>query len=210
MTSTPANDFVCGVLAVQGDVREHEQALARFGIATRQVRRPEHLDGLGGIVLPGGESSTMLKMLAFQGLEEPLGAFLRSGRPVLATCAGLILCARRVVQPEQRSYGVLDVTVARNAWGRQFWSGTVPLATGGASGLPDPISGVFIRAPRILEVGPGCEVLARRDGEPVLVRQGAVLGASFHPELEERHPATALFAAALRRGVAGARAGRVG
>lgn len=193
---------LCGVLAIQGDVREHVQALERHGIATRAVRRPEHLEGLDGIVLPGGESSTMLKMLAFQGLWDPLGAFLRSGRPVLATCAGLILCADEVRDPQQKSYGVLDVAVARNAWGRQIRSGTFELRTHGAADLPDPMHGVFIRAPGIVAVGPACEVLASREGQPVLVRQGAVLGASFHPELEDDHPVTDLFVAALRGAVA--------
>ena len=133
--STQDRTPLCGVLAIQGDVREHVQALARHGIATRAVRRPEHLESLDGIVLPGGESSTMLKMLAFQGLWEPLGAFLRSGRPVFATCAGLILCADDVQSPAQQSYGVLDVSVARNAWGRQIRSGTFELRTHGAAGL---------------------------------------------------------------------------
>jgi 5'-phosphate synthase pdxT subunit len=192
-----AHPPVCGILAIQGDVREHQQALERRGVATRLVRRPGHLAGLAGLVLPGGESSTMLKMLAFQQLEAPLGELLRSGIPVLATCAGLILCAREVVSPSQRSYGVLDVKVARNAWGRQIRSGTFELRAGGRAGLPDPMSGVFIRAPGIVEVGPACEVLAIRDGEPVLVRQGRVLGASFHPELEDAHPVVDLFVAAL-------------
>lgn len=192
---------LCGVLAIQGDVREHVQALARRGIATRAVRRPEHLEGLDGIVLPGGESSTMLKMLAFQGLWEPLGALLRSGRPVFATCAGLILCADDVQSPAQQSYGVLDISVSRNAWGRQIHSGTFELRTHGAAGLPDPMSGVFIRAPGIVAVGPACEVLATREGQPVLVRQGAVLGASFHPELEDHHPVIDLFVASLRGSV---------
>jgi 5'-phosphate synthase pdxT subunit len=181
------------VLAVQGDVREHEIALREFGLATRLVRRPEHLSGLAGLAMPGGESSTMLKLLAIQELESPLGEFLRSGKPVLATCAGLILCAREVFNPRQRSYGMLDVTVERNGFGRQIHSGTVKLSTLGRAGLPDPMSGVFIRAPRIAKVGPECEVLAERNGEAVLVRQGAILGACFHPELESRHPVTELF-----------------
>ena len=199
--TTESRAPLCGVLAIQGDVREHVQALSRHGIATRAVRRPEHLEGLDGIVLPGGESTTMLKMLAFQGLWDPLGDLLRSGRPVFATCAGLILCADDVQSPAQQSYGVLDVSVARNAWGRQIRSGTFELRTHGAAGLPDPMSGVFIRAPGIVAVGPACEVLATREGQPVLVRQGAVLGASFHPELEDDHPVVDLFVASLRASV---------
>ena len=184
---------VVGVLAVQGDVREHVTSLQRHGVATRLVRRPRDLEGLAGIVLPGGESSTMLKLLTIQGLEEPLGAFLRTGHPVLATCAGLILCAREVVTPEQRSFGALDVKVARNGWGRQIASGTFALRTHGEVGLPDPMDATFIRAPRIIEVGPRCEILATRDGEPVLVRQDHILGASFHPELDIDHAVTHLF-----------------
>ncbi len=188
-----------GVLALQGDFAEHAESLREHGLAVRFVRRPRDLDGLAGLVLPGGESSTMLKLLAIQGLESPLGDFLRSGKPVLATCAGLILCARKVVEPEQRSYGVLDIEVARNGWGRQIASGTFVLRTDGLAGLPDPMSGVFIRAPRILAVGEGCEVLATRDSEPVLVRQGSVIGASFHPELERGHPAVGMFVGMVAR-----------
>ena len=198
MSGEIANPPLVGVLALQGDVREHVQALERCNLAVRLVRRPRELLGLDAMVRPGGESSTMLTLLAIQELEAPLGEFLRSGRPVLATCAGLILCAREVVQPEQRSYGVLDVKVALNGWGRQIWSGTFALETGHRAGLPDPMSGVFIRAPRIAQVGPLAEVLATRDGEPVLVRQGNVLGASFHPELEREHPLTRMFAARVR------------
>ncbi|MBI5852965.1 MAG: pyridoxal 5'-phosphate synthase glutaminase subunit PdxT [Planctomycetes bacterium] len=188
-----SRDVTVGVLALQGDFAEHADALRAQGVATRFVRRPRDLEGLSGLVLPGGESSTMLKLLDIQELEAPLIAFLRSGKPVLATCAGLILCAKKVVAPEQRSYAVLDVEVARNGWGRQIASGTFALRTDARSGLPNPLSGVFIRAPRILAVGDACKVLATRDGEPVLVRQGNVLGASFHPELESGHPVTRMF-----------------
>lgn len=193
-----AREATVGVLALQGDFAEHAESLREHGLAVLLVRRPRDLDGLAGLVLPGGESSTMLKLLEIQGLEQPLSEFLRSGKPVLATCAGLILCARKVVEPEQRSYGVLDVEVARNGWGRQIASGTFALRTDGRAGLPDPMSGVFIRAPRILAVGDRCEVLATRDGEPVLVRQGNVLGASFHPELEVGHSVAEMFVTSIR------------
>jgi len=186
-----------GILALQGDFAEHERALSRAGLVTRQVRRPRDLDGLSGLVLPGGESTTMLKLLEIQELEEPLRALLRSGIPVLATCAGLILCAREVVEPEQRSFSVLDVRVARNGYGRQIRSGTFDLDVVPGSGLPSELRGVFIRAPRILDVGPGCEVLARRDGDAVLVRQGSVLGVCFHPEIEDGHSVTRMFADAV-------------
>lgn len=185
-----------GVLALQGDFARHEHTLHQHGLATRQVRRPEHLEGIGGLVLPGGESTTMLRLLALQGLEEPLADFVRRDRvPVLATCAGLILLARAVLDPAQRSFGVLDVVVARNGYGRQIASGTFAIV---GAGIPPDSTGIFIRAPRILEVGPGVEVLARRDRDPVLVRRGRTLGACFHPELEPDHPVVRAFVAELR------------
>lgn len=167
-----------GVLALQGGYEAHEKILAGLGHATRRVRVPADLDGLAGLVLPGGESSTMLKLVAWNGLEAPLDAFVRGGRPVLATCAGLILAARGVTGPAQRSFGWLDVDVARNAWGRQNESFE-------ADDDAHQLHCVFIRAPRIQRVGPGVEVMATFDGEPIAVRQGAVLGASFHPELAD-------------------------
>jgi len=183
---------VVGLLALQGDFAEHAVALAAHGLPTREVRRSADLAGLGGLVLPGGESTTMLRLLDVEGLWGPLGAALRSGMPVFATCAGLILLAQRVESPAQRSYGLLPVTVVRNGYGRQYHSGTFALES---AVLPRGTSGTFIRAPRITHVGPGCEVLARRGSDPVLVRAGPVLGACFHPELQERHPVVAMFAA---------------
>lgn len=169
-----------GVLALQGDFARHAQALQRAGWTTREVRVPRDLDGLAGIALPGGESTTMLNLLDRNQLFGPLREFCGSGVPVLATCAGLILLAREVRAPEQRSFGLLDVTVARNGYGRQIHSGTFALE---GPGVPAGATGVFIRAPRILRVGPGVEVLARRGDDPVLVRQGPILAACFHPEL---------------------------
>src|SRR5262245_21944284 len=185
-----------GVLALQCDFAEHEQALQRQGLRTCEVRRAADLDGLDALVLPGGESTTMLKLLDVEGLFEPLGRTLRSGIPVLATCAGLILLAERVENPGQRSYGILPITVVRNGYGRQYHSGTFALAVEGP--LQDGLSATFIRAPRITRVGDGCAVLARRDGDPVLVQQGNVLGACFHPELEHDHPVTLHFVAMVR------------
>lgn len=182
---------IVGVLALQGDYQEHEAALQRQGLRTRQIRGAQQLQGLDALVLPGGESTTMLKLLDVEGLYAPLGAALRSGIPVLATCAGLILLAEHVENPQQRSYGVLPVTVVRNGYGRQFHSGTFALQSEMLPGL----EGTFIRAPRIAHVGAGCEVLARRDGDPVLVQMGNVLGACFHPELQDDHPVTRRFAA---------------
>ncbi|MEE9127446.1 MAG: pyridoxal 5'-phosphate synthase glutaminase subunit PdxT [Planctomycetota bacterium] len=181
---------VIGVLAVQGDVAEHQAALGGHGVATRRIRRPQDLTGIHGLVLPGGESTTMLRLLEIQGLTAPLRELLTTDIPVLATCAGLILLANEVVDPVQGSLGVLDIRVARNGYGRQVHSGTFPL---GGSGLPAGASGVFIRSPRILSVGPDVEVLAFREEDPVLVRRGRVLAACFHPELQEDHFVTRWF-----------------
>lgn len=182
--------MVIGILAVQGDVAEHESVLVAKGVPTRRIRRPQDLAGIQGLVLPGGESTTMLRLLDIQGLTEPLAKLFQTGLPVLATCAGLILLAREVVDPVQRSFGVLDLEVARNGYGRQVHSGTFRLE---GANLPAGACGVFIRAPRILRVGPGIEVLARREGDPVLIRSGSVLGACFHPELQKDHFVTDWF-----------------
>jgi 5'-phosphate synthase pdxT subunit len=180
------------VLALQGDFAEHEAALHAAGLRTRQVRTAADLRGLAGLVLPGGESTTMLKLLDVEELWQPLGEALRSGLPVLATCAGMILIAERVENPAQRSYGLLPITVVRNGYGRQFHSGTFALAS---AALPPGTTGTFIRAPRITHVGAGCEVLARRGDDPVLVQKGPILAACFHPELQPGHPVVARFAA---------------
>lgn len=168
-----------GVLALQGAFLAHARALEALGHAPALVRRPGDLDGVEGLVLPGGESTTQLVLIDRFGLWEPLDALVRAGAPVLCTCAGLILAARRVTGPAQRSFGWLDVDVVRNAWGRQVDSFE---ATADGSDLPL----VFIRAPRIARTGEAVEVLVTFEGEPVLVRQGAVTAATFHPELTPR------------------------
>jgi len=193
-----------GILALQGDYAEHGRALARHGVATREVRTAAGLEGVDGLVLPGGESTTMLRLLGVEGLEEPLRRALHSGVPVLGTCAGMILLAETVLDPAQRSFGLLPITVHRNGYGRQVHSGTFPLEH--ADGLPAGTTGIFIRAPRISAVGTDCEVLARRDGDPVLVRRGPVLASCFHPELQDDHPVTAMFVAGLRERLAAATA----
>jgi 5'-phosphate synthase pdxT subunit len=168
------------VLAIQGDFGKHADALARAGLESREIRRPEELAGVSGLILPGGESTTYLKFFEREpGWREALRDFAGSGRPVLATCAGLILLAARVENPPQPSLGVLDVDVVRNAYGRQLDSfiGTAADEKGHA------IEAVFIRAPKIARVGPGVEVLAREREDPVLVRRKNVYGATFHPEL---------------------------
>ena len=177
-----------GVLALQGDVREHLVALARAGAEGRPVRRPEELAGLDGIVLPGGESTTMDKLMRAFGLRDPLRAALGAGLPAYGSCAGMILLADRVLDgpPDQETLGGIDMTVRRNAFGRQVASfeGDVEM-TGVAGG---PLHGVFIRAPWVEDVGPEVEVLARVEegeaaGRIVAVRQGSLLATSFHPEM---------------------------
>ena len=165
-----------GILAVQGDFASHARALEAGGYTAVLVRDARDFDGLDGLVLPGGESTTQWKLIARHGLASALAAFVAGGKPILATCAGLILLAAAVRNPEQPSFGWLDVSVARNAWGRQVNSFEAAPDGGG-----DPM--VFIRAPRIEAVGDGVEVLATFRGEPVLVRQGSIVAAAYHPEL---------------------------
>ena len=178
-----------GVLALQGDVREHAAAFAELGEPVRAVRRPADLEGLSGLVIPGGESTTLSLLLGSAGLTGPLDDALRSGLPVFGTCAGMILLAGTVLdgRSDQVSFGVIDLVVRRNGYGRQIASfeGQVVVA-----GLGDePVPAVFIRAPVVEAAGPGVEVLATlpvgggAPDRPVVCRQGSVLVAAFHPEL---------------------------
>jgi 5'-phosphate synthase pdxT subunit len=169
-----------GILAVQGDFAAHAAAVSRASARPIFVRKPVDLLAVDALVLPGGESTAMLRGLARDGLDEPLASFLRSGRPVLGTCAGAILLARRVTNPEQPSFGTLDIDVERNAYGTQLESFESPLD---GAGLLTGLHGTFIRAPRIVRTGPSVEVLARHDDTPVLVRDEGVWAATFHPEL---------------------------
>jgi 5'-phosphate synthase pdxT subunit len=159
-----------GVLAVQGNFREHAAMLRQLGADPVEVRKPDQLEGLDGLVIPGGESTAIMRLVRLYGLEDAIREF---ARPVFGTCAGMILLDRNHL-------GVLDLEVARNAYGRQVASFEADLQLAGED---EPLRGVFIRAPRVAEVGPGVEVLAELDGEPVLLRDGRVLVASFHPEL---------------------------
>jgi 5'-phosphate synthase pdxT subunit len=168
-----------GVLAIQGDVEAHRALLEGLGAEVRPVLRAKDLDGLDGLVLPGGESTTIAKGLERLQLYEPLEAFARSGRPVLGTCAGAVLLAREVENHPVRSLGLLDVTAVRNAYGTQVDSFKAPADDGAWPGLEC----VFIRAPQLRRPGPDLEVLARVDGWPVWVRQGSVMATTFHPEL---------------------------
>ncbi len=217
-TGRGARKPIVGVLALQGDFAWHEAALAAQGLVTRRVRRPVDLADLAGLVLPGGESTTMLRLLRIQGMTEPLAAACRSGLPVFASCAGMILLASRVEvarvgrdtvsSPDrsvQESLGVLPITVLRNGYGRQIASGTAPLIVepGGASMFGDEAaSGVFIRAPFVLAVEEPVEVLARRGQDPVLLRCGGILAACFHPEMQTDHPVTRWFANSVRAAAA--------
>lgn len=173
-----------GVLALQGDVVEHLRALREAGARPVRVRRPRDLEGLEGIVIPGGESTTIGRLLEVSCLFEPLRELLASGTPAFGTCAGLILLSRELAQPRpQPLLGGLDVTTRRNAFGRQVDSFEADLDV---VGLEDgPVRAVFIRAPWIERVGDDVEVLAEVDGHPVLVAQGDVLAAAFHPELTD-------------------------
>jgi len=161
-----------GVLAVQGNFREHAAMLRRLGADPVEVRKPEQLDGLDGLVIPGGESTTIFRLVRLYGLEDAIRGF---ARPLFGTCAGMILLDRNHL-------GVVDLEVERNAYGRQVASFEADLDLAGED---EPLRGVFIRAPRVSEAGPGVEVLAELDGEPVLLRDGRVLVASFHPELTD-------------------------
>lgn len=173
---------VVGILAVQGDYEAHGRVLARLGVEHRLVRHATELKGLDGLILPGGESSTMLNFLEQEGLCEAVVKFAKEGGAIFGTCAGAILLAREVKNPAQASLGLADLTVVRNAYGRQLSSHVtqVPTKLNNA-----PLEMVFIRAPVIERVGSGVEVLAEYQGHPVLVREGRVLAATFHPELTD-------------------------
>ncbi len=174
---------VIGVLALQGDFAMHEAALARVaGVSTRQVRKPEDLEGLDGLVVPGGESTTLLKLMDAWGFVPALEKFHAAGRPIFGTCAGLILLARDVDRPKQSSLGLIDVGVERNAYGRQRESFVAQGATH-LEGRTRPLEMVFIRAPRITRLGSDVQPLATHAEDTVMARQGTVLVATFHPEL---------------------------
>ncbi len=190
-----------GVLALQGDFAAHAAALRRIGVAAREVRTRAELEAVDALVLPGGESTTMLRCMEPEGLLDALRRRLSAGMPVLATCAGTILLAREV-SPPQPCLGILDAAVERNAYGRQVASAVVSLDAAPALGGSRTLEGVFIRAPRLARLGPRVEVLARRGQDPVLVREDAVLAATFHPELSTDERVHRLFAAVLARSAA--------
>ena len=172
-----------GVLALQGAFARHVERLRAIGATAVEVRTPEHLTAVDALVMPGGESTTMSNLLGSTALFDPIAERIEGGMPVFGTCAGMILLADKILdgRDDQRHFGVLDVTVRRNGYGRQIHSFEADLE------LADrpPFHGVFIRAPRVEAVGPDVEVLASFDGDPVLVRQGGLLAACFHPELTD-------------------------
>jgi 5'-phosphate synthase pdxT subunit len=173
---------VVGVFALQGDVREHLRALESCGADARAVRRPEELEEVDALVIPGGESTTMSKLSIEFGLLEPIRKRIAGGMPAYGSCAGMIMLAERVLdgRPDQESFGGIDMTVRRNAFGRQVDSFEGPVTLGP---FEDPFHAVFIRAPWVESVGEGVEVLGRAAGRIVAVRQGGLLATAFHPEL---------------------------
>ncbi|MDF0373423.1 pyridoxal 5'-phosphate synthase glutaminase subunit PdxT [Streptomyces sp. FT05W] len=194
MTDTP----VIGVLALQGDVREHLTALAVADALARPVRRPEELAEVDGLVIPGGESTTMSKLAVLFGMMEPLRERIASGMPVYGTCAGMILLADKILDPRsgQETAGGIDMIVRRNAFGRQNESFEAAVEMDEVPG--GPVEGVFIRAPWVESVGARAEVLAVHGGHIVAVRQGNALATSFHPELTGDHRVHALFTDMVR------------
>lgn len=172
-----------GVLALQGAVAEHIERLRRLGAEAREVREPHDLDGLEGIILPGGESTTLGKLMRRIGLDSALREFAGAGKPMFGTCAGMILMARSLDGNDQPLLGLMDMKVRRNAFGRQVDSFEQDLEVTGLDG--DGFRGVFIRAPYVVETGPEVSVLAQVDGHGVLVRQGRLMAAAFHPELTD-------------------------
>ena len=186
---------VIGVLALQGAFESHQQRLAELGALTRQVRTPHDLAGVDALVMPGGESTTMSKLLATSGLFDPIADRISGGLPVFGTCAGMILLATEIVdgRPDQRSFGAIDITVQRNGYGRQLDSFETELQVRGLDTPGGPFHGVFIRAPKVIRVGADVEVLAEHEGVPVLLRHGPITVASFHPELAGDHRLHAQF-----------------
>ena len=169
-----------GILAVQGDFAAHAAMLAAMGVETVEVRTPADLANCSGLILPGGESTTQLQFLQEEGLADAIKKFAADQKPIFGTCAGAILLATKVENPAQDSLGLLDMTVLRNAYGRQIASDVV---SGPSKLKKEPLEMVFIRAPIIEQVGPGVEVLAEYAGKPALVQKGRIMAAAFHPEL---------------------------
>jgi 5'-phosphate synthase pdxT subunit len=193
--SDPIADAFVGVLALQGAFESHQRRLTELGVRTRQVRTPHDLAGVDALVMPGGESTTMSKLLVSSGLFDELAERLAAGLPVFGTCAGMILLASEVLdgRPDQRSFAAIDIGVRRNGYGRQLDSFETELTVAGLGPGEPAFHGVFIRAPKVVRVGESVEVLASHAGVPVLLRSGPVTVASFHPELAGDHRLHAQF-----------------
>jgi pyridoxal 5'-phosphate synthase pdxT subunit len=189
-------DMKIGILAVQGDYEAHGRMLERLGVEYALVRTPEEMAGLSGLILPGGESTTHWKVLNEEGLRGALEKFAAEGGAFFGTCAGAILLAREVRHPAQGSLGIMDMVVERNGYGRQVAS---DVGFGASKLKEEPLEMVFIRAPIIVAVGPGVEVLAEFEGRPVLVQQGRAMAATFHPELTTDSTVHERFLRMLRR-----------
>ena len=180
-----------GILAIQGDFSMHAKMLDVIKAPWKLVKHSADLDGVSGLIMPGGESTTMLKLFELEGIGKAIKKFAAQGKPIYGTCAGAILLAKEVLNPPQEKLGLIDIAIERNAYGRQIDSSIQP---GECPDLADhPVEMVFIRAPRFVKIGAGVETLARRDGFPVLVRQGRLMAATFHPELSNDRRVHRLF-----------------
>ena len=187
-----------GVLGLQGAVIEHVRSIEACGVEVVVVKKVEQLADLDGLILPGGESTTMRKLIDKYGFMEPLKEFANKGKPMFGTCAGLILIAKDLVDYPEPHLGLFDVTVERNSFGRQKESFEADLSI---QGLDEPFVGVFIRAPHIVKAGENVEILAKHEGRIVAAREGQFLGCSFHPELTEDHRFTELFIEMVKKSV---------
>ncbi|KPJ54059.1 glutamine amidotransferase [candidate division TA06 bacterium DG_24] len=187
-----------GLLALQGDFAAHGKALARLGCGGVEVRRPDQLSGLGGLIVPGGESTALLKLIAEGGMDRAIQEFGERGGAIFGTCAGLIILAREVRHPAQPGLGLIDVGVERNAYGRQRESFEQAISVPALGN--DPFPGIFIRAPKIVRLGPEVEALATVGSDCVLARQGRILVATFHPELTPDGRLHARFLEMVRAG----------
>jgi pyridoxal 5'-phosphate synthase pdxT subunit len=179
-----------GVLGLQGAVREHVKSIEACGAEAVVVKKVEQLEAIDGLIIPGGESTTMRRLMDKYGFIEPLRKFAAKGRPMFGTCAGLIILAKKIVSYDEPHLGLMDITVERNSFGRQRESFEAQLSI---AGIADDFIGVFIRAPHIVEVGEDVEILAKHGDRIVAARQGQFLGCSFHPELTDDHRVTQYF-----------------
>jgi len=210
-SADPTGQETIGILAIQGDFALHAKMLNRIGVPWLLIKHASDLDAVSGLIMPGGESTTMLKFFESEGLQAAILDFAALGRPIFGTCAGAILLAKKVLNSPQAHLGLIDITVERNAYGRQIDSAVRPVTfsefTGDGSTEERPVGMVFIRAPIIRRVGEGVRVLGRADGTPVLVEQGNVLAATFHPELTDDERVHRYFAGKVLVGAGGRSSG---